>query len=469
MSALSIQPTYPIFTDIDGQPLEDGYVWIGTANLDPQTNPINVYWDAALTLPAAQPIRTQGGYPVNSGTPARLYVNSDYSIRVMNRNGSVVYSASAATERYSDVVVSGMNAEDVVYDPPFTGGVQTNVEAKLAQLFRASDTGIDSSNADVSPIVCAIRNNGAGSNAYDYWKVIDYSGHAPIGITNVAGPGTQIETTTAYIRVNHAVGGNITAGVVAVLDETLAQTGIRLGTSVGADYTDIYMYRDIAGLITKSSGGVWNIPYSNGIDAVTWDAGNKYLVVDHKETPNAAINVTQQGSGSLGTWIAQTTQISSTQTRIYFMRNAGLVHSARIAWNGSAFATAGNAQNISVTSYDTGTGDLVLTLTDGNDFAYDVAVTAYNQGTIRPVIKASDATTVTINFYDLAGTKITASPTTACAFVVRAQSRVLNEEPGNSTSFAVRWNSRSQINPQLITAADYPAGNIWVLGWTAHV
>jgi hypothetical protein len=101
MSALSVSSPFPIFTDIDGQPLEDGYIWIGQANLDPQGNPINVYWDAALTLPAAQPVRTRGGYPVNSGTPARLYVNSDYSIRVMNKNGSVVYSAPVATERYS--------------------------------------------------------------------------------------------------------------------------------------------------------------------------------------------------------------------------------------------------------------------------------------------------------------------------------------------------------------------------------
>lgn len=93
MSALSIQPTFPIFTDIDGQPLEAGYVWIGTANLDPQVNPINVYWDAALTILAPQPIRTLGGYPSNSGTPARLYVNSDYSIRVMNKNGSTVYTS----------------------------------------------------------------------------------------------------------------------------------------------------------------------------------------------------------------------------------------------------------------------------------------------------------------------------------------------------------------------------------------
>lgn len=106
MSALSIQPTYPIFTDIDGQPLEAGYVWIGQVNLDPQVNPINVFWDAALTIPAGQPIRTLGGYPSNSGTPARLYVNSDYSIRVQNRNGSTVYSAPSATERFSSVVIT---------------------------------------------------------------------------------------------------------------------------------------------------------------------------------------------------------------------------------------------------------------------------------------------------------------------------------------------------------------------------
>jgi len=141
MSALSIQPTYPIFTETDGQPLENGYIWIGTANLDPQVNPINVYWDAALTISAPQPIRTINGYSSRNGTPGRLYVNSDYSIRVMNKNGSTVYSAPAATERYSNVVVSGLNAEDVIYDPPFTSAVQTNVEAKLAQYVSVKDFG----------------------------------------------------------------------------------------------------------------------------------------------------------------------------------------------------------------------------------------------------------------------------------------------------------------------------------------
>jgi hypothetical protein len=93
MSALEVTPPFPVFSDIDGQPLENGYIWIGAVNLNPQTNPINVYWDSSLTISATQPIRTLGGYASNSGTPARLYVNADYSIRVMNRNGSTIYSS----------------------------------------------------------------------------------------------------------------------------------------------------------------------------------------------------------------------------------------------------------------------------------------------------------------------------------------------------------------------------------------
>ena len=93
MSALSINPPFPVFPDTDGQPLEDGYIWIGTAGLNPLTNPIVVYWDAALTLPAGQPVRTINGFPSRAGTPARLYAGSDYSIQVQNKNGSLVYSS----------------------------------------------------------------------------------------------------------------------------------------------------------------------------------------------------------------------------------------------------------------------------------------------------------------------------------------------------------------------------------------
>jgi hypothetical protein len=93
MSTIEVQPPYPAFAGADGQPLENGYIWIGTANLSPQTNPISVYWDAAQTIAAPQPIRTINGYPSRNGTPARFYVSSDYSIQVLDSKGSVVYTS----------------------------------------------------------------------------------------------------------------------------------------------------------------------------------------------------------------------------------------------------------------------------------------------------------------------------------------------------------------------------------------
>ena len=138
MSAISISSPFPTFTDVDGDPLESGYIYVGQANVDPVTFPIAVYWDAALTIPAAQPIRTIGGYPARNGSPARIYANSDYSIRVANKNGSLVYSAPAATDRFSGVVVD-VDATDVAYTPAGTGAAPTTVQGKLRDTVSVTD------------------------------------------------------------------------------------------------------------------------------------------------------------------------------------------------------------------------------------------------------------------------------------------------------------------------------------------
>jgi len=95
MSFIVVQP-FKVFANTDGSPLEDGYLFLGVANLPAQTNPIQVFWDVAGTIPAAQPIRTSGGYPMNNGTPGNLFVNTDYSISVIDSKGSLVYSAPSA-------------------------------------------------------------------------------------------------------------------------------------------------------------------------------------------------------------------------------------------------------------------------------------------------------------------------------------------------------------------------------------
>jgi hypothetical protein len=93
MSAFPVEIPYPLFTDADGSPLENGYIFIGQSGLNAQTNPINIYWDANSTQPAAQPIRTLNGYAVYNGTPSRFFANEDYSIIVKNSKGMTVFSA----------------------------------------------------------------------------------------------------------------------------------------------------------------------------------------------------------------------------------------------------------------------------------------------------------------------------------------------------------------------------------------
>jgi parallel beta-helix repeat protein len=192
MSALSIQPVFPIFTDIDGQPLEDGYLWIGQANLDPQTNPISVFFDAALTIPAAQPIRTLSGYPANAGTPARLYVNSDYSIRVMNKNGTLVYSAaSGASDRFSSAQISFIQAG--------IGAVTRTAQNKMREIVSVKDFGAvgDGVTDDTVAIQNAVDyvNSAGGGDVYvpDGIYMIDTS-----GITT----GIQLKSNTA-LRLTH--------------------------------------------------------------------------------------------------------------------------------------------------------------------------------------------------------------------------------------------------------------------------
>jgi hypothetical protein len=93
MSAFSVQPPFFVFADVDGEPLKNGYIYIGEPNLNAETNEKAAYWDKELTIPAAQPIRTIGGYPSRSGTPGNLYVDGDYSITVRNKNQTLVHSA----------------------------------------------------------------------------------------------------------------------------------------------------------------------------------------------------------------------------------------------------------------------------------------------------------------------------------------------------------------------------------------
>lgn len=218
MTALSIQPPFPTFSEADGSPLEDGYIWIGTANLNPITNPIAVFWDAALTQPAAQPIRTIGGYPVNNGTPARLYVNSDYSIQVQNRNGSVVYSSPAATERYGNLItfadITGtLGSDRVSFLQAGTGAVLRTAQGKMRDVVSVKDFGaVGDGVADDTAAMQAAHNTG---------QIVYYP------------PGTYKFSTLTNITAGGIIGAGQTQTVLLSTNTTSADLITFTGASVG--------------------------------------------------------------------------------------------------------------------------------------------------------------------------------------------------------------------------------------------
>jgi hypothetical protein len=148
------------FFDTSGAPLANGAIYIGIANLDAESNPIAVYWDDALTIPAAQPIRTLNGYPVWNGAPARLYANVvSYSITVRNAQGRLMYSLANAT---SVSLISDENGSSLVgFIQAGTGAVARTAEEKMRDIINVADyipAGTVTATTDCQPFIRAAIN-----------------------------------------------------------------------------------------------------------------------------------------------------------------------------------------------------------------------------------------------------------------------------------------------------------------------
>lgn len=190
---------FPQFHGRDGQPLEDGNIYVGTAFMDPVANPVQVYWDAALLVPAVQPIKTVAGYPVYNGSPASFYIDGDnYSIRITDRSGSPVFSAQSCAERFPASLLSGgVSAANITYLAPFFGAQQETVTRKFTNdLSSVLDYCTGAQVIDIVNYVGLVDCTDAVNNAINANTVLGRDVYFPPGVYRVSSVGAPAVLVT---------------------------------------------------------------------------------------------------------------------------------------------------------------------------------------------------------------------------------------------------------------------------------
>lgn len=90
-TSLPVQP-HLYLADTLGRPLDNGQVFFGEPNKDPELYPIDIFYDQEMTIPAAQPVRSKGGFLNNNGDMTEIYaVEYTYSVKVLDVYGRQVF------------------------------------------------------------------------------------------------------------------------------------------------------------------------------------------------------------------------------------------------------------------------------------------------------------------------------------------------------------------------------------------
>ncbi len=258
---------FTTFADTDGTPLNNGYVYIGTANLNPVTNPISVYWDEALTQPAAQPLRTLNGFFSRSGTPARVYTGAtNFSMVVNNDKGELVYSS---------VSISGdVSQADFV---AFQASVNAAVAAKLnlsggtmtgpIVLPGAPSAALEAANKGYVDTQDALKVNKAGDTMTGKLNVAATGiGFSDLSTQTTAGVAKTGDTMTGALTLPGSPTLNLQAATKQYVDSTAA-TGSPVKAWVsflGLAPITIRGSYNISS-VTSASTGVYNVNFTSSL------------------------------------------------------------------------------------------------------------------------------------------------------------------------------------------------------------
>ncbi|QVJ07695.1 hypothetical protein L7H23_01250 [Sphingopyxis sp. BSN-002] len=157
---------FPLFLAPDGTPLQNGYVYMGEAGKDPESYPLDTYWNEALSITAEQPFRTRGGYIVDGANTAFVFAaGDDYSLRVRDASGGEVLY-------FSSVAVAGQQFQPLDSDLTAIAALTTTAFGR-ALLTLANQAALKAATGIPDPLPAAggvvtgnITRQGAGAHTY---------------------------------------------------------------------------------------------------------------------------------------------------------------------------------------------------------------------------------------------------------------------------------------------------------------
>ena len=163
---LQINNPFEQYFDVDGSPLNNGSIYIGIAGQNPETNPLQVYFDDSLSIPAAQPLKTSNGYLMRAGTATRIYTDQEnYSITVKNSKGELILSTLNATSvsNLESELASSTGSSLIGHISTGTGSVARTVQSKLRDFVSVKDFGAvgDGITNDTAAFQAALNRGGA--------------------------------------------------------------------------------------------------------------------------------------------------------------------------------------------------------------------------------------------------------------------------------------------------------------------
>lgn len=170
---LAIEAPLSVFPDLDGSPLDAGYVYLGDRDDNPETAPVAAFWDASGTQQVAYPLRTSSGFIVRNGSPAAVYTAGEYSITVRDKFGRLVithpnsssFAATAQILTLADTSDSTKGDAGIGVKRTMAGAVaktlHDHIEREMPQVSR--DLGITADGSDqTSAILAKLGALGAG-------------------------------------------------------------------------------------------------------------------------------------------------------------------------------------------------------------------------------------------------------------------------------------------------------------------